>query len=78
MKKSNQMQSIANAELIAAWEDLINEQEVIDKTGYSSESLRRMRKDGTIKNWSAIRGRKIQYSKTELAKVFNLKVVKTA
>ena len=63
-----------NARLIAAFDDLISEKDVVQKLGYSKSTLKIMRQTGQIKKWYSINGRKIQYSKTELAQLLNLHV----
>jgi hypothetical protein len=57
--------------LIEAFNDLISEPEVMQKTGYSKEGLRKLRQKGKL-NWTTLTGKKIMYRKSDLAKLFNL------
>jgi hypothetical protein len=60
--------------LIAAFDDMIKEADLIEKTGYTKDGLRKMRYKGVIKNWRSINGKKIMYSKTEIAQLLNLQI----
>jgi hypothetical protein len=66
----------ADKKLIEAYEDLTSEAEVMAKLGYTKDGLYKLRKSGQIKNWRSINGKKIMYSKTELAKLLNLQTMK--
>ena len=61
-----------NRTAIAALDDLISEADLIRKTGYSTETLRKWRVSGKVKNWYSINSRKIMYSKTELAGILKI------
>ena len=61
--------------LIDRFNDLISEKDLIAKTGYSREGLRKMRRLGKIKKWTSINGKKLMYSKTELAELLNLQTL---
>lgn len=58
-------------ELIAAFEDTISEEALMQKTGYSKSALRNLRVNGVIKKWSTATGRKLMYSKSEMATILN-------
>lgn len=58
---------------VEAWDDMASEQEVMVKTGYSSETLRKMRESGTLvfgRDWWTLQGRKIMYSKKRFVELF--------
>jgi predicted DNA-binding transcriptional regulator AlpA len=58
--------------LAAAFDDLISETELMQKTGYKKPTLAKLRKAGKI-TYRTLAGRKIMYSKSEIAKqLFNL------
>lgn len=61
-----------NAKLIEAFDDLISEKELKEKLNVSVRTLQYMRSTGQIKNWRTLAGRKIMYSKSEIARLFNL------
>ena len=52
---------------IDKFDDLISEAALMEKTGYSKSALKHLRLTGQIKNWSSINGKKLMYSKTEIA-----------
>ena len=56
---------------IQQFDDLISEAALIEKTGYTKSALKHLRKTGTIKKWSTINGKKLMYSKTEIASLLN-------
>lgn len=62
-----------NRKLIAAFDDLISEKDLIAKTGYSRHRLWVLRKQGKVM-WFSANGKKIMYSKTSVAQLLNLQV----
>ena len=62
----------ADPKLIAKFDDMVSEDRVIELTGYSKKTLQRLRTSGRLRNWGTINGRKFQYSKTELVKLFGM------
>ena len=57
----------ANSKAIEQFEDLISENALMEKTGYTKSALKHLRKTGKIQKWSTINGKKLMYSKTEIA-----------
>jgi len=57
----------ATSKAIEQFDDLISENALMEKTGYTKSALKYLRKSGKIQKWSTINGKKLMYSKTEIA-----------
>ena len=55
----------------AAFDDLVSEDDVIQKLGYSKSGLKYLRKTGRLK-YTSLNGRKVMYFKSDLAEKLNL------
>lgn len=72
---------MANKTVKEKWDDTITEDQVIEKLGFSKETLRRMRREGKIKNFRYMSpgttgnpkrpGQKPVYSLKELTELFS-------
>lgn len=62
---------------IEAWDEMAPEGEVKEKTGFSSETLKKLRANGTLefgKHWWVMQGsRKIMYSKKRIVELLQEK-----
>jgi predicted site-specific integrase-resolvase len=61
-----------NRKLIAAFEDVITEESLIRKLGWSKSYLQKLRRDGSIKCVHSLSGKGLIYSKTEIANLLQL------
>jgi hypothetical protein len=65
---------MTTANKIKKFDDLISEKALMELTGYTRSGLKKLRQTGVIKNVHSINGRKLLYSKSELATLLNLAI----
>jgi hypothetical protein len=67
---------MTRGEAIKHWDDLATEEEVKQKTGYSTAHLRRLRNKGFLikgEDWYTLKGRKLLYRKSSFIALLGIK-----